>query len=95
MGRYLSGAAPDEVWLEGDLELMRRCDAVLLVPGWKQSSGTVAEVTEARRMGLPVFAANVACATLGAYGCQRLFEDGGPGDLTLSEWVEHRKAVTS
>ena len=26
--RFYQGAAPDEVWLEGDIEIMRRCDAV-------------------------------------------------------------------
>lgn len=49
------GACPDEVWLLGDLELMRRCDAILLVPGWRQSNGTIAEVSLARREGMPIF----------------------------------------
>lgn len=35
---------------------MRRCDAVLLVGDWWRSSkGTVAEVAEANKLGLPVF----------------------------------------
>lgn len=49
------GAAPDSVWLEGALELMRRCDAVVLVPGWTESAGTRAELTEAEELGIPVF----------------------------------------
>lgn len=49
------GECPDEVWLEGDLELMRRCDAVLLVEGWQRSSGTLAEIDAAEAVGLPVF----------------------------------------
>lgn len=49
------GSLPDSVWLEGDLEIMRRCDAVLLVPGWLGSEGTKAEVALARKLGMPVF----------------------------------------
>lgn len=46
---------PDEVWLEGDLELLRRCDVMLLVPGWEKSSGTRAEIKFANERGIPVF----------------------------------------
>lgn len=52
---HMEGAATDEQFLAGTLELMRRCDAVLLVPGWSTSAGTKAEVVEAMRIGLPVF----------------------------------------
>lgn len=52
---FFGGACADEVWLLGDLELMRRCDAVLLVEGWERSSGTKAEVNLAKREGTPVF----------------------------------------
>jgi len=34
---------------------MRTCDAVLMVPGWAQSVGAVAEKAEAERLGIPVF----------------------------------------
>lgn len=53
----LGGACPDETWLRGDITLMLRCDAVLLVEGWERSSGTRAEVDAARAAGLPVFEA--------------------------------------
>ena len=49
------GAAPDEVWLEGTLEMLRRCDAIITVPGWETSVGTKIEVDEAKRLSLPVF----------------------------------------
>ena len=49
------GAAPDDVWLEGDLELLRRCDGVVMVPGWKASSGACAERNEAVINHIPVF----------------------------------------
>lgn len=48
------GVLPDDVWLTGDLEILHRCDAVLLVPGWELSEGTRIEIQEARKWGLPV-----------------------------------------
>lgn len=53
--RFFQGAAPDEVWLEGDLEILRRCDAMILTPDWERSSGARAEREEAIRLGIPVF----------------------------------------
>lgn len=44
------GIAPDEVFLNGTLELMRRCDAMVLLPNWEKSSGTKAEVEEMRKL---------------------------------------------
>lgn len=45
----------DRVWLEGDLELLRRCDGVLLIDNWARSSGARAEKAYAKSIGLPVF----------------------------------------
>lgn len=49
---------PDEYWLEGTMEMMERCDAVLLVSpsAVDESDGTRAEVTRAHELGIPVFA---------------------------------------
>jgi hypothetical protein len=45
---------PDEYWLSMTMEIMRRCDAVLLVEGWEKSHGVIAEKKEAERLGIPV-----------------------------------------
>lgn len=45
----------DDYWLGGTLEVMTRCDLVVLAPGWERSSGTAAEIEEARQLGLPVY----------------------------------------
>ena len=45
---------PDSVWLEGDLEILRRCDALWAIPGWESSTGATHEVAEAQRLGIPV-----------------------------------------
>ena len=49
------GAAPDDLWLEGDLEILRRCDAVLMTPDWNRSQGATVEHEEATRLHIPVF----------------------------------------
>lgn len=53
--RHFDGTLPDHVWLEGTLEIMRRCDAVLLVSNWRDSAGARAEREEAIARGMPVF----------------------------------------
>jgi nucleoside 2-deoxyribosyltransferase len=52
---HFQGAAPDAVWLEGDLEMLRRCDALITVDGWFQSEGARAEVDYASSHQIPVF----------------------------------------
>src|SRR3982750_3516314 len=49
------GAAEDSLWLEGDLEMMRRCDAVLCTDDWACSKGACVEVETAKMLGVPVF----------------------------------------
>jgi hypothetical protein len=51
----MDGAVPDAVFLAGDLEIMRRCDLVVMVPGWQHSEGACAEREEALRLGMPVY----------------------------------------
>lgn len=46
---------PDQYWLDATMELLLRCDAVVLCPGWINSVGTCAEVAEAKRRGIPVY----------------------------------------
>ena|ERR1700722_14294113 len=52
---FFGGACPDHVWLDGDLEIVRRCDAIVCVPGWERSVGSLGEVALAKQLGLPVF----------------------------------------
>jgi hypothetical protein len=52
---FFGGAAEDSVWLVGDLEIVRRCDAVVCVEGWQLSRGAIGEVALARQLGIPVF----------------------------------------
>jgi hypothetical protein len=49
------GYLPDEVWLEGDLDLVRVAEAVVLTPHWRDSAGARGEREFALSMGKPVF----------------------------------------
>ena len=40
---YMDGVVPDSVWLDGDIEILLRCDIVVMLPGWEDSLGAVEE----------------------------------------------------
>lgn len=46
---------PDERYLEGDLELLTRCDGVVMIPGWERSQGARGEKEHAEELGMPVY----------------------------------------
>ncbi len=52
--RFFQGAADDKVWLDGDIEIMKRCDAVLMTVDWERSSGARIEHELAHQLGIPV-----------------------------------------
>lgn len=52
--RFFQGAADDEVWLKGDIEIMDRCNAVLMTRDFARSKGAVAEWEHAKKVGLRV-----------------------------------------
>ena len=41
--------------LEICINLLRRCDRLLLLPGWKESRGCIAEWATARALGIPIY----------------------------------------
>ena len=45
------GAEHDKVWLDGDMELLRRSDVVVMIPGWERSDGARCEKLEAEILG--------------------------------------------
>jgi len=55
MAAGLEGDLEREVFLRTDLEWLRLCEAVLMLPGWHRSPGSVAELQEAERLGLGVY----------------------------------------
>lgn len=55
MTRHFDKLLTDQFWLDGTLELLKRCDAVVLTARWQLSTGTKAEVESAVKQGKPVF----------------------------------------
>lgn len=51
---HFGGLCDDGVWLEGDLEILRRCDAIYLAKGWHKSQGALKELELARELGLQI-----------------------------------------
>ena len=52
---HFGGILPDQAWMDGDLEMIRRCDAMCMVEGWKTSEGAKLERAEAKRIGIPIY----------------------------------------
>jgi hypothetical protein len=42
-------------YLDGDIVILKRCDAVYALPSYKHSRGSQAEIAEAKKHGIPVF----------------------------------------
>jgi hypothetical protein len=53
--RFFDGQLTHDFWLEGTMELMRRCDAVLFIDNWRDSHGSVGEWDEAEALDMPRF----------------------------------------
>lgn len=54
-GYQHAAGIPYETWIEGDLELLRRADAICMVGVWTNSPGALREYRLARDLGLPVY----------------------------------------
>ncbi len=49
--QFMDGLCPDKFWLEMAMEQLRRCDDMVIFGDWPKSSGTRAEIFEAKDMG--------------------------------------------
>jgi len=55
MYRFFQDSLPDDFWLDGTMEILRRCDAILMGPQWEESAGSNSEFKEAEKLGLAIF----------------------------------------
>jgi hypothetical protein len=46
---------PEDYFLTGDMELLKKCDLMVLIPGWPDSKGTISEILLAHKINLPVY----------------------------------------
>ena len=45
------GECSDDVWLKGDIEILKRCDAIYMMSTWKDSKGAEEEYRIALELG--------------------------------------------
>jgi nucleoside 2-deoxyribosyltransferase len=45
----------DDVWLKGDLEILKRCDLLVVAPNWRDSMGTQEEIKFAISNNIPIY----------------------------------------
>jgi len=50
----MDGALPDVAWLSGDIEILKRCDVVVMMQGWTNSAGAFTEHDVAIKEGIEV-----------------------------------------
>lgn len=53
--QFLDGLCDYEVWATGYLNILERCDFVILVPGWEDSKGTKEEIKFAQMCNIPIY----------------------------------------
>lgn len=51
----MEGMQSPQFFIEGTMAAMARCDAMIVVPYWQSSEGTIGEIKEMNRLGKPVF----------------------------------------
>jgi hypothetical protein len=50
----LDGVLPDEIWLEGAKELLRRSDILVVMPEYRESNGTLLEIKLAQELDMQI-----------------------------------------
>lgn len=47
---HFGGLCQDRIWLDGDIELLSRCDAIFMLRNWEQSEGAKVEHETAKQL---------------------------------------------
>lgn len=55
ISRYMMGTLNEEFWIEATMNMLSRCDAMIVVQGWEESDGTLGEIDYAWGNNIPVF----------------------------------------
>lgn len=74
----------DEFWLDGTMEMLKRCDAICLHYRWRQSTGACTEAAWAYDHDLPVFFGIEPIALMRSHGDDNI-------GTTLQAWIEARR----
>ena len=57
----MDNVCPQEWFLEGDLEILAKCDAVVVLPRYHESTGALGEIRFAQEHRIPVFYSVADC----------------------------------
>ena len=49
------GTKTNDFWYDGTMELLKRCDAIVMHPNWRHSKGCQLEHGYAEKSGMPIF----------------------------------------
>ena len=52
---HMGGLRENKYFLDGTMEMLKRCDYIYMIPGWANSEGAILELQEAIRLGIPEF----------------------------------------
>jgi len=52
---FFGGACDDQIWIDGGLELLERCDAIFMLKEWQGSEGAQKEYSRAVQLNMPIF----------------------------------------
>lgn len=56
--RFFDGQCTAQFWIDGTMEMLKRCDAIVLCPGWMQSEGSRGEWEYAKSVSMPIYDLN-------------------------------------
>ncbi len=54
---FMDGETVDQtrqMFVDGDLEILKRCDVIFMLKGWEKSAGATAELKYAQELGLEI-----------------------------------------
>ncbi len=51
---HFGGLCPDDTWLKGDIEMLKRCDAIYMLKGYEGSEGAMIELATAAIKNLEI-----------------------------------------
>ena len=52
---FMGGDIKEQIFLDGDIEMLKRCDAIFMNEGWSKSNGCIAEKSYAISNDIPIF----------------------------------------